>query len=422
LSTWYDQLIRMAKRSKLVAKTYQHAKSNFISTHIGEITPIQARPSDFQALRFNLLVPSINKEHLFGGISTALKFFERLVPANVEKRIILTDAAPNDDDLKAFKEYKLITSEKDEANSATITPFNDRYQKTIPVRASDIFVATAWWTAYGAQRLVEWQSQFYNQEPKPILYFIQDFEPCFYPWSSQSVLAESTYKYKGPQIGIFNTSLLREYVLGLGYQFTETYSFEPRLNQVLLTHLKHADLRQKKKRILIYGRPSVARNAFTLIIEALRIWAWKSPSFREWEVLSIGEKHPEIDIGNGITVHSTGKMTLSDYAAQLSESSVGVSLMVSPHPSYPPLEMAHFGMMVITNRFGNKDLSEWHDNIISIDELTPINIAEQLRELCETYEQNRFEGLNGQSRMDNYLLEGDLFPFVEELLKKCVQD
>lgn len=418
MSTWFDHFKRMAKKSRLVEKTYQHAKSSFISTHIGEITPIQARPSDFQALRFNLLVPSINKEHLFGGISTALRFFERLVPDNVEKRIILTDAAPNDDDLQAFKEYKLVSNEKDETNPATITPFNDRFQKTMPVRATDIFVATAWWTAYGAQRLVEWQSQYYRQEPRPILYFIQDFEPCFYPWSSQSVLAESTYRYKGPQIAIFNTSLLKDYVHELGYHFTDTYSFEPRLNQVLLSHLKTADLGQKRRRILIYGRPSVARNAFTLIIEALRIWAWKSSIFREWEILSIGEKHPDIDIGNGITIQSKGKLTLSDYAALLSASSVGVSLMVSPHPSYPPLEMAHFGMKVITNRFGNKDLSKLHDNIISLDELTPISIADKLANECLKFEEDPTIGLVGRTRIEDYLTDGDLFPFVDDLLTK----
>ena len=40
--------------------------------------------------------------------------------------------------------------------------------------------------------------------------------------------------------------------------------------------------------------------------------------------------------------------------------------MISPHPSYPPLDMAHLGMLVATNRFGAKDLSTWHQNIHSL--------------------------------------------------------
>lgn len=35
----------------------------------------------------------------------------------------------------------------------------------------------------------------------------------------------------------------------------------------------------------------------------------------------------------------------------------GISLMSSPHPSYPPLEMSVFGIKVITNNYSNKDLS-----------------------------------------------------------------
>jgi hypothetical protein len=92
--------------------------------------------------------------------------------------------------------------------------------------------------------------------------------------------------------------------------------------------------------------------------------------------------------------------------------------MVSPHPSYPPLEMAHFGMKVITNRFGNKDLSKLHDNIISLDELTPISIADKLANECLKFEEDPTIGLVGRTRIEDYLTDGDLFPFVDDLLTK----
>jgi hypothetical protein len=52
--------------------------------------------------------------------------------------------------------------------------------------------------------------------------------------------------------------------------------------------------------------------------------------------------------------------------------------MLSPHPSYPPLEMAEAGMITLTNRFDGKDLSLRSDNIISIDVLTPETLAEEI--------------------------------------------
>jgi hypothetical protein len=47
-------------------------------------------------------------------------------------------------------------------------------------------------------------------------------------------------------------------------------------------------------------------------------------------------------------------MTYPDYAAYLGESDLLLSLMLSPHTSYPPLEMAAAGGLVVTNTFRTK--------------------------------------------------------------------
>ena len=52
-----------------------------------------------------------------------------------------------------------------------------------------------------------------------------------------------------------------------------------------------------------------------------------------------------------------GKMSLDDYADILNRSAIGVSLMISPHPSYPPLEMANAGCLTITNGYEGKDMT-----------------------------------------------------------------
>ena len=38
----------------------------------------------------------------------------------------------------------------------------------------------------------------------------------------------------------------------------------------------------------------------------------------------------------------------------MKRASIGISLMESPHPSYPPIEMALFGVNVITNIYESK--------------------------------------------------------------------
>jgi hypothetical protein len=54
-----------------------------------------------------------------------------------------------------------------------------------------------------------------------------------------------------------------------------------------------------------------------------------------------------------------------DYLALLSTAHLGVSLMASPHPSYPPLEMAASGLVVVTNRWGPKDLAALSERFVS---------------------------------------------------------
>lgn len=415
MSRFIEFIVRKAKNNMTIKKAYQSTVSSYLNTHIGEITPFNPRPSDNTERRLNLLVPSINQEHLFGGISTALHFFDELYKTGEksQRRIITTDASPSDDDLQRFSEYNCVPSELDDQTGSTIVPFNDRYNKTVPVGKEDVFIATSWWTAYFAQRIIQWQAEQYNQPPKKIIYFIQDFEPGFYSWSSQYSLALSTYNYSGEQIAVFNSSLLKDFFNNHDFKFSEMYYFEPKLNASLKQHLVPFKEMEKKKKILIYGRPSVSRNAFPLIVEALRSWVWIQEDASSWEIISAGEQHNDIDIGNGVIIKSKGKMSLEDYARELKESAIGVSLMISPHPSYPPLEMAHFGMLVLTNTYENKDLSKVHSNIRSLKDVSPDSMAKYLVDLCNEFLQNNTTG--DSEGMKSYLDDSAQFEFVKRI-------
>ncbi|GLI09880.1 hypothetical protein YDYSG_59130 [Paenibacillus tyrfis] len=416
MSDMVEKLIRYAKKSRFIKKLYKTTVTSYLNTHIGEITPFNARTVDLKEKRINLIVPSINQEHVFGGISTAIHFFNLLSGHFKNQRIILTDSSPGPEDIARYSEYEFVLPEVDSLSTKQIVAFNDRYNKTVPIGKDDLFIATSWWTAYIAQKLISWQTDTYSVEPNKMVYFIQDYEPGFYQWSSQYVLADSTYKYNGPQIAVFNTALLQDFFHLNGYTFTEQYSFEPKINHSLKPFLKQVGDIAKKKQILIYGRPSVARNAFNLIIEALRVWVWKQPDIHEWSVISAGESHSDIDVGNGIVVKSKGKMSLEDYANTLLESSIGVSLMVSPHPSYPPLEMAHFGLSVITNHYANKDLTSWHDNITSLRNITPDALAAELCNKCVEFSLNPTLGLN-KDLSESYVSEEEQFPFKDQLIR-----
>lgn len=381
------------KRNSFTAQTYQKLKKALMpeqSYKIAEIEPLNPRKYGpiSAKMRLNLLIPSVDQQHVFGGILTAVKFFEELQKCcNCPARVIVLDAPVIKESCVVFKNYTLVNANEDSNELFQLLPMADRYGKTFPVSPNDIFVATGWWTAHVISSVIYWQKDIYNSSSyKPLLYMIQDYEPGFYAWSSRYMMADSTYRLDVPTFAIVNSSILKEFFLSKNYSFTKIWSFEPKLNENIKKFLpENGKSVTKKKQILVYGRPSVARNAFELIIYALKVWVKQQNNIEEWTILSAGEQHDDIDLGENIILHSVGKLSLEDYAKLMLDTYAGISLMVSPHPSYPPLEMSAFGVKVITNSYENKDLSYFSNNIISLKSVSPINISKTLVEICNGY-------------------------------------
>ncbi len=396
-------------------------------SRIEEILPLEARRSAMEKGRINLVVPAVDHRRIFGGIYTALRFFEELASGFGCARLIVTGTrVPPREHLGRFSDYLSVAAGEDKPFPRQLVSLADRDKCVLSVGLRDLFVATTWYTAYMVQRLALWQSREFRQLVKPIVYIIQDYEPGFYPWSSKYLLARSTYEYTdGPIIGVFNSESLKGYFEAQGHSFESVYVIEPRMNRELKEALKKARAINYKKRqqILIYGRPSAPRNGFDLILEALRIWRSRFSSAAKWTLLSIGEPHADIPLGDGMVLRSMGKLSMEQYAKVLGESAIGVSLMFSPHPSYPPLEMAHYGMLVLTNAFENKNPSAYHDNIVSVDRCFPERIADELIGLCRRFDEHPTCGWYGKSHLERYLSDENQFPFIaeiRELLKRAL--
>jgi hypothetical protein len=388
---------------------------NIVSTEVPEITPLGAKKSIIKVKRINILLPSINKEHVFGGISTAINFFKEL-QANLSEefsyRVIITDAAASDT-IDTFDTYEIVNMIQDSDEKYQLVFVNDRYGKELAIWENDIFIATAWWTAFNAKELIRIQNYFYGSSYS-LIYFIQDFEPGFYQWSSRYSLAESTYKDEIKTIAIINSKELYDFMKIKKYPFFETYYFVPKLNQKLKEFLpKLADI-TKVNRILVYGRPGVARNAFEIIVNSLKVFA-QNENAKHWEFISLGEKHRDIDLGNGNKLISKGKVTLEEYADYLLTSKIGLSLMISPHPSYPPLEMAYFGLKTITNSYENKNLSYMHENIVNVDDLRPSVIGNKLLELSSMEFDIKLKDFIYEL---SYIDENEQFSFISNVINK----
>jgi len=405
-------------------ETLMQQPEEVVNTSVSESLPLACRDTelnDHSSFRLNLLVPALSQEHIFGGIATALSLFHTLRENYRDARIILTDQQSFcHADNPSYTNWIIKSLEDEDIDGLVIIPAGDRHAKALPISARDRFIATAWWTAYIAKNIQNWQHSRYSlPTSSPYIYLIQDFEPGFYPWSSRYMMAEATYSNPGNTAAVFNTSTLKRFFENEGYHFENAFVFEPHLNEELRARRLQAMQQEREKRVLIYGRPNVDRNAFEVIIMALRVWTAHSQESLDWEFISVGELHPVIELSNGKKLISKGKLSLEEYASEMGKAFLGISLMISPHPSYPPLEMAAFGVRVITNKYKNKDLSEFSDGIVSISSVSPETVVQALTQLTQQFAREPQHHHDENPTLVKYLLPGSSFEtLAQSLLKK----
>lgn len=369
------------------------------------------RGAETETSRLNIILPTIQSASIFGGASTALRFFEAFSKSYDRKRIVVRNDAVGTFEPEHWRDWSI--DKGDPSDRSTISFLGGA--GALKIEKNDVFIATYWTTALLQRLASAFQRDTFRRAPRPI-YLIQDFEPGFFPWSSEWLLAESTYRDREDCVAVFNTSLLQDYYRQNGYRFGASYSFEPAINPKLSEYV--GQVRPKEKQIIVYGRPEVPRNAFSMIVEALHIWAEHYPRAAEWKLLSLGAQHTDVDLPKGLALRAGGKVSLAQYAELLQKSSVGLSLMVSPHPSYPPLEMASFGLRVITNAFSNKDISGRGKDIHSLRAVTPERISEALACACDQFTPNRRPDPNACY----FTSAGDEFPFLDDLRTRLAMD
>ena len=103
------------------------------------------------------------------------------------------------------------------------------------------------------------------------MYFVQDFEPLFYPMGTNYILAENTYKfglYGVTAGGWLYSKLKKEYGMDCDY-----YDFGSDPINYKLTNTK------ERKEIFFYARPVTERRGFDLGIMALEIFHKKHPEY-----------------------------------------------------------------------------------------------------------------------------------------------
>ena len=360
--------------------------------------------------RLNLLMPNLSKATAFGGVMTGLDIFFSLAAAlrqntRWDLRIILSEPGRDTDPSIALKVAGQHGIKPEDITIELLAPG----AASLALRGKDILIAYNWWCALNARPLLEAQARHFAHARLPLLYLIQEYEPNFYPFSTAHMLAREAYDGVGRLWGVFNSSNLHHWFEAVGHRAERSFVFEPVVNEALRPYLAQVAQHPRARRIVVYGRPNIERNCFGALVRGLNAWIDQDPGHGDWEIVSAGTPHPPVQLAQGHTIRSLGKLSLDDYAQLMLTSSVGISLMASPHPSYPPLEMAHFGLRTVTNGYFAKDLGAWHPNIVSTDAISAGALGTAILTACGQANEPAPPATNAE------FVRVDPYPFMPEL-------
>ena len=311
-------------------------------------TPMHVAVQPDGPLRLNVLDTHWRAMGMTGGPNTVINLAARIAQQGIAVRMVAT-VGPADLDPAWFDRHVtalLGTPAPDLPIATAGDPANP-----LPLGPRDLFMATHWSTA---QQIAPILPRLATQQ---FFYMLQEFEPGFYAWSSNYARAIETFDMDFHPI--VNERTLAEYLFTLPFgrlAHPETRAramvFEPAVDATLF---RPAESAAPTRRLLFYARPTNARNMFGLGLMALR-QAAAHPVFRGWQFQSIGARGsvPAFDLGSGHTLRPAPWVDYAGYGDLLRGADILLCPMLSPHTSYPVLEMAACGGRVVTNTFATK--------------------------------------------------------------------
>jgi glycosyltransferase involved in cell wall biosynthesis len=333
--------------------------------------------------RVNLLLPAIDLKHLFGGYIAKFNLARRLAAAGLRVRLVTVDESlplPRSW-RRQVERYGGLEGLFDQVEVAF-----GREHGPLPVGPRDAFVATTFWTAHAAAAAVA------ATERQRFLYLIQEYEPYTFAMGSWAAAARRSYEL--PHVALFSTELLRDFFAARGYGVfaagaaegeRDSASFQNAITRVPPPRAQDLAARQTR-RLLFYARPEphAARNMFELGLMSLVRAAEEGVFGPEWELSGIGtvRGRDSIPLTPDASLRILPRTDQHGYADLLAAHDVGLALMLTPHPSLVPIEMASAGMLTVTSAFETKTpaaMSAISPNLLTVG-ASPEEVAAGLAE------------------------------------------
>ncbi len=314
--------------------------------------PVFASPALTQK-RLTVVLDSMGANHLYGGVGTAIILAALTAQRTGAALRFVTRSEPADPS-RVGAILRLHGVEWRDNIEFMHTPRDGSPgARGVAVAPNDFFITTSWWSTWSVRQAV----------PRArVAYLLQEDERMFYPLGDDHLRCSETLTDPG-LLYLVNSQLLLGHLQAEGMA-PGAIAFEPAFPAAL--YRPAARNAGERRGFFFYARPHNDRNLYWRGVEALSAAIEDGvldPA--EWEFHFAGHGAGGLSLPRGARVRFPGSMPWAEYARFIGGMDLGLSLMYTPHPSYPPLDLAASGAVVLTNRFGPKrDLDGYCANII----------------------------------------------------------
>ncbi len=304
--------------------------------------------------RVTIVTDSIGKGSLFGGVGTALILGTLLANrCDASLRVVTRTEPPAPENVDhVLSVYGLGLNREFEFRFIHA----DDAQSNLDLLEDELVLTTSWWTTAAMLPAVPAAN---------LVYLLQEDERMFYPHGDDRLRCEQTLRHPGIRF-IVNTQLLFDHFAasGLSNVALGGRHFEPAFPSSVFW--ARPRLPATKRQFVFYARPNNARNLFFLGLDVVETALARGVLDPErWDIVFVGKDIPALRFGNGLMPERRENLSWKEYAELAGRTDLGLSLMYTPHPSYPPLDLVASGAVVVTNRYGLKeDLSHSSGNLL----------------------------------------------------------
>ena len=319
------------------------------------VHPLDFFPIPTTGPRLSIVTDSVGSASLFGGVGTALVLSALLANRmGATLRLITRDDPPD-----AYAVGRVLA-----ANGVILeTPLEAVFApaksgRELPISDDDFFLSTSWWTT---------RALLSSVRRDRLAYLLQEDERMFYPHGDERVCCRQTMYEPGLMI-VVNSELLFDHLADGPEAIPDLaergHWFEPAFPAAGRT-LASPEANGRRK-FFFYARPNNLRNLFATGLEAIsHAIAAGTLHPAEWDIHLVGKDVPDLLFPRGVRPRRVEGLNWNDYHDLVASMDAGLVLMDTPHPSYPPLDLAAHGAAVLTNAHGLKtDLSCYSRNIL----------------------------------------------------------